>query len=227
MSATGADPQPERTRFRRESRTWRLIRRTRPLGRSIGSLFYLISVGLIATWIIGVFFGVGLFFLMPQSTKLAPGLSPGTTDFNASSAETPWLMQSTSRLDRLSTLPPSEPAQPMGNSAADKGRPVAVPGGQNTAGVNPRPVPSEPTIAHTVDEPQGHALTAIGEAAPMLAPQSQLSTPPEPRGSSRSPHPASSRKPAERRTANTRTAQPRAPVNAIQDVLQKHSDVLR
>src|SRR5947207_155307 len=111
MSATGADPQPERTPFPRESRTWRLIRRTRPLGRSIGSLFYLISIGFIATWIIGVFFGAGLFFLMPRSAKLAPGSSPGTTDFNASSAETPWLVRS--------TVASSEPAQQMGNVAAD------------------------------------------------------------------------------------------------------------
>src|SRR5438105_13806651 len=102
MSASGADPQSESEPFRRESRIWGLIRRTLPLGRSIGSVFYLISVGLIAGWIIAVFFGVSIFSLMPRSAKLASGLSPGETSSNDPSAETPWLMQSTSRLDRLS-----------------------------------------------------------------------------------------------------------------------------
>src|ERR1700720_4728106 len=117
MSATGADPQAERPRLREESRTWGLIRRTLPLGKSIGSLAYLTSVGLIASWIIVVFFGVGLFFLLPRSAKLASGWSPGGNSFDASV----WLTQSTSRLDRLSDPPPA--AQPMGDAAADKGRP--------------------------------------------------------------------------------------------------------
>src|ERR1700730_16841002 len=106
MSATGADPQSDRTRLRRESRTWRLTRRALVLGRSIGSMFYLISVGLIASWIIAVFFGVGLFSLVPESANLESGLSPGGASFDTSPAETPWLMQSTRRLDRLSSGPP-------------------------------------------------------------------------------------------------------------------------
>src|SRR5947209_921086 len=98
MSSTGADHQSERASLRRESRIWGLIRRTLPLGRSIGSMFYLISVGVIAGWVVAVFFGIGLFFLMPRPAKLASGLSPGATSFDASFAETPWLKQSTSRL---------------------------------------------------------------------------------------------------------------------------------
>ena len=220
MSATGADPQTERTPLRRESRTWGLIRRTLPLGRSMGSLFYLIAVGLIGSWIIAVFFGVGLFFLMPRSAKLAPGLSPGGTSFDASSAETPRLTQSTSRLDRLPSPPPPEPPQPMGDAVAK---------------VNPRQMPAEPTIAHAAEEPPGQALTvelgtisaATGEAAPTPAPQSQLSTAPEPRGASQSSHSQSSRKPLERRPSKTRRAHRRAPVSAIQDVLQRHSHLLK
>jgi len=75
MSATGTDPQPERTRLRRESRIWRLIRRTVPLGKSIGPLSYLISVGLIATWIIVVFFGAGLAFLIHRSARPVSAVS--------------------------------------------------------------------------------------------------------------------------------------------------------
>src|SRR5258708_7572803 len=194
MSATGADPQSEGTRLRGGSRTWGLIRRTLPVGRSIGSLSYLISVGLIASWIIAVFFGVSLFFLMPRSAKLASGLSPGDTRFDDSSAKAPWLMQSTSRLDRLSSPSTPEPAQPTSNAAADKGRPVVVPSSPTTASIDPSRAPAEATIAHAADEPPGQALTvelgtisaATAATAPMPAPQGQLSTPPEPRGRSQS-----------------------------------------
>jgi len=240
MSATGADPQSEGTRLRGGSRTWGLIRRTLPLGRSIGSLSYLISVGLIASWIIAVFFGVSLFFLMPRSAKLASGMSSGDTRFDDSSAKAPWLMQSTSRLDRLSSPSTPEPAQPTSNAAADKGRPVVVPSSPTTASpttasINPYRVPAEATIAHAADEPPGQALSvelgtisaATAETAPMPAPQGQLSTPPEPRGGSQSSHSRSSRKPLERRPSNVRTAQPHAPVSAIQDVMQKHSKLLK
>jgi hypothetical protein len=223
MSATGADPQAERTQLREESRTWGLIRRTLPLGRSAGSMFYLISVGLIASWIVAVFFGVGLFFLMPRSAKLEPGLKPGGTSFDASL----WLTQATSRLDRLSNLPPPAPAQPMGDDAVK---------------VNPHQMPAEATIAHTAGRPpepapglnRGQPLTvelgtisaAIGEAAPTPAPQSQLSTAPKPRGASQSFH-SPSRKPIERRPSNTRPAQRHAPVSAIEDALKKHSHLLK
>jgi hypothetical protein len=235
MSATGADPQTERTPLRRESRTWGLIRRTLPLGRSMGSLFYLISVGLIAGWIVAVFFGAGLFFLMPRSAKLVSGLSPGGTSLDASFAETPWLLQSTSRLDRLSGLPPPQPPRAIGDAAADKSRPVIVPRSRVTANVNPPPAPPEATITHTIDAPPGQALTvelgtisaATGEAAPTPAPQSQLSTAPQPRSASLSSRSPSPRKPLERRPSNTRTAQSHAPVKAIEDVLQKHSHLLK
>jgi hypothetical protein len=232
MSATGAEPRSERTPLRRESRTWGLIRRTLPRGRSMGSLFYLISVGLIAGWIIAVFFGFGLFFLMPRSAKLASGLSPGGTSFEAS---LPLTQQPTTRLDRLSDLPPPAPAHPMGDAAADKDRPAVGPPSLITAKVNPLSAPVEKTIAHIIDEPPGQALTvglgtisaATGEAAPPPAPPTRLSTAPEPRGASQSPHSRSSRKPLERRPSNTRTAQPRAPMSAIHDVLHKHSRLLK
>jgi len=218
MSATGADHQSERTQLREESRTWGLIRRTLRLGRSIGSLFYLISVGLVASWIVVVFFGVGLFFLMPHSVKLEPGLRPAATSFDASSAQTPSLTQSTSRLDQFSSLPPPEAPQPMGDDAAK---------------ANPHQMPAEPTIAHAAREPPAQPLTvelgaisaATGEAASMPA-QSQPSAAPKPRGPSQSSH-SPPRKPPERRASNTRRAQPHAAVSAIEDVLQKHSGLLK
>src|SRR5438552_965817 len=232
MSPTGADPRSERTPLRRESRTWGLIRRTLPRGRSMGSLFYLISVGLIASWIIAVFFGFGLFFLMPRSAKLAFGLIPGGTSFDA---RLPLTQQPTSRLDPLSDLPPPAPAHPMGDAATDKGRPAVAPPSPITAKLNPLPASAEKTIAHIIDEPPGQALTvelgtisaATGEAAPPSTPPSRLSSAPEPRGALQSSHSPSSRKPLERRPSNARPEQPHAAVSAIQEVIQKHSRLLK
>lgn len=235
MSATDADPQAERTRLRRGSRTWGLIRRTLPLGRSIGSQFYLISIGVIAGWIIAVFFGVSFYLLMPRPAKLEPGVSPSSTNLNASSAEAPSLMEATRMPDQLSTPPPPKLPQPMGDAAADKDRPAVVAGSQNAANANPLPMPAEATIAHVAEELPGQAPTvepgtpssaAVG-TAPMLAPQRQPSTAPEPRGRSLTSRSLSPHKPIERRPSNTRTGQPHAPVSAIEDVLHKHSRLLK
>jgi hypothetical protein len=152
-------------------------------------------------------------------------------------------MESTRRLDRLSSTPPAEPPQPTGDAATDEGRPVVVSGSPTAAKVNPFAAPAEARIAHTIDEPpepapglnRGQALTvelgtisaATGEAAPMPAPKTQLQPPPEPRDASQSSRSPSPRKPLERRPSNTRTAQPHAPVSAIEDVLQKHSRLLK
>jgi hypothetical protein len=204
MSATGADSRPERTRLHRESRTWRLIRRALPLRRPIGSLFYLISVGLAATWVIAVFFGAGLFFLMPRAAKLESGLGPGSTDLNASSAEPPG----------LSTQP-----QIVGDSAQDKGGPVVVPAAQKTGDIDPAPLrtPALPAMAHP---------TTVVKPEPMLPAQDQFFGP-EPPVASQSAHSSPSRKPVKRRRVDKRAAQPRSPVSAIQDVLQKHSGLLK
>jgi hypothetical protein len=150
MSATGAHAQSERTQLYWQSRAWRLIRKTVPLGSSIGSTFYLIPVGLTATWIIAVFFGMSLLFLMPRSAQLASSSSPESTSSGAASAETSRSIQSTSSPEQLSAAP--APRLPLSGSPQQPGDGAAPqlggPSGQNPALLGLSVMPAEPTAAH-------------------------------------------------------------------------------
>jgi hypothetical protein len=65
------------------------------LGKSLGPIIYPISIGVIATWVIGVFFGGGFFFLMhPNSEKQAA--YSGSADLSASLTESPLVFRSIS-----------------------------------------------------------------------------------------------------------------------------------
>lgn len=171
-----------------------------------------------------------LFFLMPRSAKLATALSPGADRLNASSADMPWLMQSTSRLDQLSTSPPFEPSRPSGDGAMAKNAPVVVPTSRHTAEMKPRSMPSEPTTAHIVEEPQGQALsvlTGTGEPAPASPPESEAAAaagPPTPVQASQSD---SSRPRHIKKSATNKTPPRHPPLQAIQEVLLKHSRLLK
>jgi len=229
MSATDADPQSERA-LPREGQTWRLIRRILPVGRSIGSLVYLVSVGLTASWIIVVFFGVGLFFLIPRSAKLATDSSPGGDHFNAFSVEIPWLIQSTSRLDRLSTLPPSERARPADEAALDKNGVVVAPGSRNIADVNERPMAADPTTAPIVNGAQGPALSVPvsgGETAPASPQKSEPTAAARVPAAVQAPPSDTLRTRHNPKLATNKTPSSHAPMQAIQDVLQKHSRLLK
>jgi hypothetical protein len=51
-----------------------IVRKAVSLGKSLGPILYLVTVGVIATWVIGVFFGVGFFLLMHHHSE-KPGHS--------------------------------------------------------------------------------------------------------------------------------------------------------
>src|SRR5690348_6864988 len=112
MFTSSAGPSAERLGLGRESRFWGLFRRALRLGRSIGAQFYLVSFGLTASWVVAVFFGVGLFALATRPANLASGSVPENSNPGAPTLETSWLLQSTNRLDRLSTARASAPPQP-------------------------------------------------------------------------------------------------------------------
>jgi hypothetical protein len=49
-----------------------IVRKAVSLGKSLGPILYLVTVGVIATWVIGVFFGVGFFLLMHHHSEKTP-----------------------------------------------------------------------------------------------------------------------------------------------------------
>ena len=229
MSATGADPQSERT-LARETQPWGLVRRTLPIGKSIGSLGHLISVGLIASWIIAVFFGASLLCLVPGSATLVTGSSEGGDRFNASSAEIPWLFQSTDRLHRLAGPLLFEPGQPAGGAGMVNDGAIVGPGSRVTAGANQRPMPVGPISPDTIDEPQNQALSVTA-----LSEEPSPAAPPENRAAATAGSPIAlhtaqfeiSRTKHNQKAAATKVPPPHPPVQAIQDVLQRHAGLLK
>jgi len=228
MSATGADPQSERT-LPRETQAWGLVRRTLPLGKSIGSLGHLISVGLIASWIIAVFFGASLLCLVPRSATLVTGSSEGSDRFNASSAEIPWLYQSTDRLHRLAGPLLFEPGQPAGGTGMVNDGAVG-PESRVTAGANQRPIPVESISPGTSDEPQNQALSVTA-----LSEEPSPAAPPENRAAATAGSPIAlhaaqfeiSRTKHNQKAATNKVPPPHPPVQAIQDVLHRHAGLLK
>jgi hypothetical protein len=73
MSVVGFDRSSVFARLHKGRRTQTSTRKTLTRGNSL-ALSYPISIGLIATWIIGVFFGTG-FFLTPRRDQVPIWLS--------------------------------------------------------------------------------------------------------------------------------------------------------
>jgi hypothetical protein len=164
-------------------RGWRTetgTRETLALGKSLSPLLYLISVGLVATWVIGVFFGGGIFLLMHRPERLVSGLSAGHIDSRI------FLADST-----LSSNP--MPGRPWEPSEADPA--------ENFAGKM-----VHLSIDPPITEP---SKTGAIEADPQAAVTTE-------RGIDQ-----------KRQSASSRTVQAHAPVQAIQDVLQRHSRLLK
>jgi hypothetical protein len=245
MSATGAHARSERTQLYWQSRAWRLIRKTVPRGSSIGSTFYLIPVGLTATWIIAVFFGMSLLFLMPRSAQLASSSSPESTSSSAASAETSRSIQSTSSPEQLSAAP--APRLPLSGSPQQPGDGAAPqlggPSGQNPALLGLSVMPAEPTAAHAVNAGRDQAASVepaiafapIGDKASKPSPEHRAHMATGPRSPAQ-PHASSRRRPGQKPassltpptlTPRTLTPPTHPPLQAIQDVLQKHSRVVR
>ena len=221
MSVVGPDRSSVFARLHKGWRTQATTRKSLTLGKSLSPTLYLISIGLIATWIIGVFFGTGFLFLTPRER---PGshLAVGRTDIGVFLTESPWLLEAMIRPDPLFPEPFAKPAQQAGNKAqtgfADRDRTVGTPGGQSAVEIDRR------GTALAAPELEGGALFVDpGELAPVSPPQSRSSASTSLPSAAESPHSASSRKRHQRPPTDTHTPQTHAPVQAIKDVLHKHT----
>lgn len=221
MSVAGPDRSSVFARLHKGRRTQTTTRKTFTLGKSLSAILYLISIGLIATWTIGVFFGTGFLFLTPPER---PGshLAVGRTDIGVFSTESPWLLEAMTRLDPLFPEPSAKPAQLAGNKAqtgfADRDRTVGTPGGQSAVEIDRQ------GTALAAPELEGGALFVDpGELARVSPPQNRSSASTSLPSAAESPHSASSRKRHQRPPMDTRTPQTHAPVQAIKDVLHKHT----
>jgi hypothetical protein len=172
------------------------------LSKSLGPLLYLVWFGVIAVWVVGVFFGVGFFFLTHRSEKQAIQLGVGGAHLVTLFPESPGVYQSISGSDRF-LAQPSETATPEKKETAATAdiKGAALNGRQQI-------VPAEPAADGNAEELE--PLDALGLRSTT---QSLLPT---------SPH-----KPHQARSANSRTPQPHPPVQAIQDLLQMHSELLK
>jgi hypothetical protein len=134
----------------------------------------------------------------------------------------PWLLEAMIRLDPLFPEPFARPAQLAGNKAqtgfADQDRAVSTSGGQSAVEIDRR------GTALAAPELEGGALFVDpSELARVSPPQSRSSASTSLPSAAESPHSASSRKRHQRPSTETRTPQTHAPVQAIRDVLQKHT----
>lgn len=212
MSVHGADRPSEPAQFRTELRLQSISRKILGSGKSVGPLLYLISLGLIASWTLGVFFGVGFFFLAHRSATLVSGVSVRDTDFSVGLAESTWPPQ-------LGTSRPLRSAE--ANLGEDAGDHIAdLPIGidrllpYSSAGTPQLLSKEAQSTAADRNQPiaplQGQPFHATG---PPTAAQSADLVPPHGR---RQRHPSA-----------TRAPRPHAPLQAIQDLLQRHARLLK
>jgi hypothetical protein len=127
MLVIGRSHSLEPRALRRDRIAHPIIRKTLALAKSRGPTLYLVSVGLIATWVIGVFFGVGFLFLMhPHAKKEASQLGVGGAHLSTSLLENPGVFLSMIGTDELFSLPSEAALGDRGQivAASDKTSPI-------------------------------------------------------------------------------------------------------
>jgi hypothetical protein len=239
MSATSVDRPPDPAHLPIEAQNSIIIRKPLSLTKALSPVPYLISLALIATWIVGVFFGVGFFVLINRPETPVSRLVVGKINFGVLLDESPWLLQAMIRLDHLVSEPFAKSAQQIGNEAqsdiGDRDWTAPAPGAQNAVEINQQASgPAEPGSYQTLVElrdgaPSIELATTAGAAAlaPTAPPQIYSPAATNSRDAAQSAHDRSSRTRHQRRPAEIRTQQPHAPVRAIQDVLQRHSNLFK
>ena len=196
------------------SRSLALIRRILLPARSNCSSLYLISVGMIAIWIIAVFFGGGLFSLIHRSAERASEASAIDAEFAAPGALSASVLEAKSGttvggLER-------EPNEISGNSfdrlLSMPGKPQIV-AADRPIGLRDGITPVDVGAAQPTDK-EAPALRTESQPEGVIGPQLEL------------PSPSATPLRKKRPPANNRSVQTHAPVQAIHQLLQKHSRLL-
>jgi hypothetical protein len=212
MSVHGADRSSEPAQFRTELRLRSISRKILGSGRSVGPLLYLISLGLIASWTLGVFFGVGFFFLVQRSATLVSGLGVRDTDFSVGLAESTWPPQfGTSR--------------PLRSAEADLGEDAGDHIADLPIGIDRLlPYSSAGSLQRLSKETQSAVADRSQPIAPLQGQPFDATGPPTV-AQSADLMPLHGRN--QRHPSGTRMPRPHAPLKAIHDLLQRHARLLK
>jgi hypothetical protein len=149
------------------------IREALALGKSLGPILHLVTIGFAASWVIAVFFGVGFYFLMHDHPEQVIRSAKHGPYISASVAEGRGVFQKMSRLDQL--LP-----QPSKVAPGDWGPTVAAPEKKNPVYRDGQAMaPAEPVADPISTEVDGYPLSAnLGTTPRMLGELPLLAPPP-------------------------------------------------
>jgi hypothetical protein len=238
MVATGADRSSEPASLHTGRRIPTIVRRVLARRKSLSAGLYLISAGLIATWVIGVFFGLGFFLLVDEPRRSVS--VPAAIDQPVPSREGGHPVKDA--IGRNPDLPEKsdqpvpqvrvKPPRSAGKEAPPVGDPAGMaPQNQNAIAVDrPEGVSTGPGREQTVVEPDksappvdvGPTFGSLGKVASGPVPPGMLSGVTGGQGNAPTVHSHKRHRPPA-----ARARQRHAPVRAIQDVLQKHSRLLK
>lgn len=223
MLVIGRSHSLEPRALRRDRIVHPIIRKTLALAKSRGPTLYLVSVGLIAAWVIGVFFGVGFLFLMhPHPRKEASHLGVGGARLSTSLAENPGVFLSMTGTDELFSLP-SEAA------LGDRDQIVAASDRTNPIFSDPHLVRrAEPFVDQMTTDPMTSPLSSgLNTTRSVLDKQLPGSPAPNHLKGTGPRTVAPPYKPHQIRPTSDRTSPIHPPVQAIHDLLQKQPGLLK
>jgi hypothetical protein len=210
MFAFGTDRPLTLARLRDGHRAVTAIRKVLALRRSLGPLIYLISIGLIAIWIIGAFFGAGYLFLEHRPVDPVSSSAANSADQNAPTAQS----------GRTRDITAVQAGHPLNSGTIDT---------QNGAVFSDvKTSPSAPD--EWVPKPEPQISVPAATETPSAAAQPARTAPSRHRHIRRPTHAQSVQPPQpgpQLRPPTPQTPQLRPPVQAIQDLFERHSDLAR
>jgi hypothetical protein len=240
MVATGAHHPSEPAGLVTGRRIPTIIRRVLARRKSLSALLYVISTGLIATWIIGVFLGLGFFLLVHEPQRSISGSEVGDRPRPALEGDHP-VQDASGRLTdeplrlnqpvpQAAVTPPPSSGQAVQSDIGSGDLSAPAPQNQNAGAIDrPGLMAAEPgkeqtIIDHDRGVPSADIGTTFGSLGEVAAgpPRGQPSGAAEQRRRAAKLH-----KRHQRPLPAARAHQTHPPVQAIHDVLHKHSRLLR